>query len=50
MKPKEFLRVAGGIFCIGIGAIILVQQAGKLAQMVGGIALIAIGVGLLVTE
>lgn len=50
MKTKEFLRVAGGIFCMGIGAIFLVKGAGEWVPMITGAALIAIGVGLLIAE
>ncbi len=50
MKTKEFLRVAGGMFCMVVGAIVIAKGLGEWVPMISGAAFIAVGLALLIAE
>ncbi len=44
---KEFVRIAGGVFLIGVGISIVGGSQGEVWLLITGFALAAVGVGLL---
>ena len=47
---KEFFRTVLGIFLIGVGVAVGGNSNGKLLQLILGFALVAVGIGILVSK
>ena len=46
---KEFFRIAGGVFFIGLGGSIVATSTGSLGILLAGFASVAIGLAILFT-
>lgn len=47
---KEFIKIAGGVILIGVGVLLVGEAGGDFKQMILGIVLTGIGVGLLLSK